>query len=42
MGLLLRRTNGSRDAAKTPRTMVIRYLGYLSTFEKNSPIALAS
>ncbi len=24
--------------AKTPKTIVMRYLGYLETFEKNSPI----
>ena len=39
-GLLLRRTTGSKDAANTPRTIVIRYLGYRRTLEKNSPIAL--
>lgn len=38
MGLLLRLTKGSNDAAKTPRTIVIRYLGYLRTLAKNSPI----
>ena len=40
-GFLLRRINGSREAAKTPRMIVIRYLGYLETLEKNSPIVLA-
>ncbi len=40
IGLLLRRTKGSKDAANTPRMIVIRYLGYLETLEKNSPIAL--
>ena len=28
--------------AKTPRMIVIRYLGYLATLEKNSPIVLSS
>jgi len=37
-GLLLRFTKGSKAAAKTPRTIVIRYLGYLRTLAKNSPI----
>ena len=41
MGFLLRRINGSREAANTPRIIVIRYLGYLETLEKNSPIVLA-
>ena len=41
IGFLLRRTKGSNAAAKTPRMIVMRYLGYLDTFEKNSPIALA-
>ena len=40
IGLLLRRTKGSKDAANTPRTIVIRYLGYRRTLAKNSPIAL--
>ena len=40
IGLLLRRTKGSKDAANTPRIIVIRYLGYRRTLEKNSPIAL--
>jgi len=40
MGLLLRLIKGSIDAANTPRIIVIRYLGYLRTFEKNSPIEL--
>ena len=40
-GFLLRRINGSSEAAKTPRMIVIRYLGYLETLEKNSPIVLA-
>ncbi len=41
MGFLLRLINGSRKAAKTPRMIVIRYLGYLETLEKNSPIVHA-
>ncbi len=40
-GFLLRLTKGSKDAAKTPRMIVMRYLGYLETLEKNSPITLA-
>ena len=41
IGLLLLRINGLRKEAKTPRMIVIRYLGYLETLEKNSPIVLA-
>ena len=41
IGLLVRLIKGSRKAAKTPRTIVIRYLGYLRTLVKNSPIELA-
>ncbi len=41
IGFLLRLTKGSKAAAKTPRMIVMRYLGYLDTLEKNSPIALA-
>ncbi len=29
---------GEIAAVKTPKTIVIRYLGYLETLEKNSPI----
>ena len=38
IGLLLRLIKGEIAAVKTPKTMVIRYLGYLETLEKNSPI----
>ena len=37
-GLLPRLINGVTAAVKTPKTIVIRYLGYLETLEKNSPI----
>ena len=30
---------GSSNATKPPATMEIKYLGYLATFEKNSPIS---
>ena len=38
IGLLPRLTNGEIAAVKTPKTIVMRYLGYLETLEKNSPI----
>jgi len=38
MGLPLRLIKGEIAAVKTPKTIVIRYLGYLETLEKNSPI----
>ena len=38
MGLLPRLIKGEIAEVNTPKTMVIRYLGYLETFEKNSPI----
>ena len=38
MGLPARLIKGEIAAVKTPKTIVIRYLGYLETFEKNSPI----
>ncbi len=38
MGLPLRLIKGDIAAVKTPKTIVIRYLGYLETLEKNSPI----
>ena len=38
IGLPPRLIKGEIAAVKTPKTMVIRYLGYLETFEKNSPI----
>ena len=39
IGLLPRLIKGEIAAVKTPKTIVMRYLGYLETFEKNSPIA---
>ncbi len=39
-GLELRLTKGSKPAANTPRIIVMRYLGYLATLEKNSPIGI--
>ena len=38
IGLLPRLIKGEIAAVNTPKTMVIRYLGYLETLEKNSPI----
>ena len=38
MGLPPRLIKGEIAAVKTPKTIVIRYLGYLETLEKNSPI----
>ena len=38
IGLLPRLIKGAIAAVKTPKTIVMRYLGYLETFEKNSPI----
>ena len=38
IGLPLRLIKGEIAAVKTPKTIVIRYLGYLETLEKNSPI----
>ena len=38
IGLLPRLINGEITEVKTPKTIVIRYLGYLETLEKNSPI----
>ena len=38
IGLLLRLIKGEIAAVKTPKTIVMRYLGYLETLEKNSPI----
>ena len=38
MGLLPRLINGEIAAVKTPKTIVMRYLGYLETLEKNSPM----
>jgi len=38
IGLLPRLIKGEIAAAKTPKTIVMRYLGYLETLEKNSPI----
>ena len=38
IGLLPRLINGEIAAVKTPKTMVMRYFGYLETLEKNSPI----
>ena len=38
MGLLPRLIKGEIAEVNTPKTMVIRYLGYLETLEKNSPI----
>ena len=37
-GFDLRLAKGSMTAVKTPRMIVIKYLGYLDTLEKNSPI----
>jgi len=38
IGLLPRLINGEIAAVKTPKTIVMRYFGYLETLEKNSPI----
>ena len=38
IGLLPRFIKGEIADVKTPKTMVMRYLGYLETLEKNSPI----
>ena len=38
IGLLPRLIRGEIAAVKTPKTIVMRYLGYLETLEKNSPI----
>ena len=40
IGLLPLLIKGEIAAVKTPKTIVMRYLGYLETFEKNSPIFL--
>ena len=37
-GLLPRLIKGEIAEVKTPKTIVMRYLGYLETLEKNSPI----
>ena len=38
IGLPPRLIKGEIAAVKIPKTIVMRYLGYLETFEKNSPI----
>ena len=38
IGLLPRLIKGEIAEAKIPKTIVMRYLGYLETLEKNSPI----
>ena len=38
IGLLPRLIKGDIAEVKTPKTIVMRYLGYLETLEKNSPI----
>ncbi len=38
IGFLPRLIKGEIAAVKTPKTIVMRYLGYLETLEKNSPI----
>ena len=38
IGLLPLLIKGAITEVKTPKTMVMRYLGYLDTLEKNSPI----
>ena len=38
IGLLPLLIKGEIAAVKTPKTIVMRYLGYLETLEKNSPI----
>ncbi len=38
IGLLPRLIKGEIAAVNTPKIIVMRYLGYLETFEKNSPI----
>ena len=38
IGFLPSLTKGEIAAVKTPKTIVMRYLGYLETLEKNSPI----
>ena len=38
IGLLPRLIKGEIAEVKTPKTIVMRYLGYLETLEKNSPI----
>ena len=40
IGLLPRLIKGEIAAVNTPKTIVMRYLGYLETLEKNSPIFL--
>ena len=42
IGLLLRRINGFKAAVKIPRIIVMKYLGYLETLEKNSPMLISS
>ena len=38
IGLLPRLIKGEIAEVNTPKTIVMRYLGYLETLEKNSPI----
>ena len=38
IGFLPLLIKGEIAAVKTPNTIVMRYFGYLETFEKNSPI----
>ncbi len=38
IGLLPLLINGEIAAVKTPKTIVMKYFGYLETLEKNSPI----
>ena len=38
MGLLPRLIKGESTEVNTPKTIVMKYLGYLETLEKNSPI----
>jgi len=42
IGLLLLLIKGSKAAVNTPRIIVMRYLGYRETFEKNSPIVMTN
>ena len=42
IGLLLRRSKGSKAEVNIPRMIVMKYLGYLDTLEKNSPMLINS
>ena len=42
IGFELLLMSGSKTEVNTPRIIVIKYLGYLETFAKNSPIEFQS